>query len=235
MNIQDKVLKILYEKQDLKYRKFHSSLVPDIKNFIGVRLPDMRAAAKKIAAECAEEYINTMPEDASYEQIMIEGLVIGYYKCSDEEKLVLVRSFVPKINNWAVCDSFCSSLKFVRKNKDEMLEYIKQCIKSRREFEIRFGIVMLLDYYVEEKYINEIFETADKIKSSAYYVKMALAWCISVCYVKFPELTAEYLENSRLCDFTYNKAISKITDSYRVSKEEKEKIRKMRRVQPGKQ
>ncbi len=100
---------------------------------------------------------------------------------------------------------------------------------SEKEVELRFFVVMLMDYFIEKEYLQELFRIFDEIKHEGYYVKMAVAWAISVCYVKFPEETSLYLKHNELDDFTYHKALSKITESNRVSTPEKEKIRSMKR------
>ena len=94
---------------------------------------------------------------------------------------------------------------------------------------MRFGVVMLLDYYIEEAYIDRVLRLLNEARHDGYYVKMAVAWAVSVCYVKFPEKTMEYLKNNTLEDFTYNKALQKITESLRVGRDEKELIRSMKR------
>lgn len=102
-------------------------------------------------------------------------------------------------------------------------------LSSKQEFEMRFGIVMLLNFYVEEDYIDKVLVLLDKAKNESYYVKIVVAWAISDCYVKFPEKTMEYLKNNTLDDFTYNKSLQKITESLKIDKETKEYIRSMKR------
>ena len=94
---------------------------------------------------------------------------------------------------------------------------------------VRFGVVMLLSYYVDEKHISAILERLDTITHDGYYVTMAVAWAVSVCYVKFPEITHAYLETCSLNDVTYNKSIQKICESYRADEEAKNILRVMKR------
>jgi len=140
-----------------------------------------------------------------------------------------IESFVPKIDNWAVCDVFCAGLKITKKYKEEMWDFIQKYVKSDKEFEIRFGIVMILDYYIEREYLKKDFEIFDFITSDAYYVQMAVAWAISVCLVKFYDETVIYLKKANLDNFTYNKAIQKAIESYRITDEQKTALRKMKR------
>ncbi len=133
------------------------------------------------------------------------------------------------INNWAVCDVFCSSLKDTAKHREEMWEFLKPCLSSGREYEIRFALVMMLGYFTEQSYLDRSFAVFDSIRHEAYYVRMALAWAVSVYFVKFQEETFAYLKKNRLDDWTYNKALQKITESYRVDGETKIQIRAMKR------
>ena len=130
-NLKDK----LFELSDEKYKKFHSGLCPNTDNIIGVRLPKLREIAKEIAKGDWRYFLATSSNDY-YEEGMINGLVIAYSKCDVDEKLNYIESFVPKIDNWAICDSFCNSLKFVNKNKEKVWEFIQPYLKSNKEFEI---------------------------------------------------------------------------------------------------
>lgn len=100
---------------------------------------------------------------------------------------------------------------------------------SDQEYEIRFAVVMMLNFFIEEAYISRILQLLDKVSHEGYYVKMAVSWALSICYVKLPEPTMSYLRNNSLDDFTYNKALQKITESYRVDPETKKWIRGMKR------
>ena len=197
-------------------------------NIIGVRLPKLREIAKEIAKGDWRNFLATSSNDY-YEEVMINGLVIAYAKCDVDEKLNYIESFVPKIDNWAICDSFCNSLKFVNKNKEKVWEFIQPYLKSNKEFEIRFAVVIILNYYITEDYIDLILETLDEVKHEGYYVKMAVAWAISLCFVKFEEKTMNYLKNNKLDDFTYNKSLQKICESLRVDKDTKAIIKSMKR------
>lgn len=226
----DKLIrKQILELADEDYKKFHINLLPNGEfNVIGVRVPKLRKLAKEISKGNFREYLNCGREDY-YEEIMLKGMIIGCAKMDLKERLKYVEIFVPKINNWAICDVFCAGLKFTKKSKEEVLEFIKPYLESDKEFYIRFAIVMLLDFYIDEEHINEVLEALDKIKNEGYYVKMAIAWNISICYIKFPKETMEYLKNNTLDKFTYNKALQKITESLRVDKDTKVLIRGMKK------
>lgn len=218
----------LFELSDDKFKTFHSRLCPNTDNIIGVRLPLLRQLAKEIAKGDWRNFLSNSKEEY-YEEILINGLVIAYAKCDVEERLNYIESFVPKIDNWAICDSFCNTLKFVNKNKEIMWEFIQPYLKSYNEFEIRFAVVIILNYYITEDYINLVLKTLDNIKHDGYYVKMAVAWAISMCFIKFEEKTMAYLKDNSLDDFTYNKSLQKISESLRIDKNTKELIKSMKR------
>ena len=110
-----------------------------------------------------------------------------------------------------------------------MWKFLQNYLKSQKEFYLRFSIVMMLDYFITEEYIDEVLIKLDTIKNDAYYVKMAVAWAISICYIKFPKKTLKYLKQNNLDDWTYNKAIQKTIESYRIDKDTKDILRKMKR------
>ena len=209
-----------------EYQRFSASLLPNINNVLGVRLPLLRKIAKDISNSDWQEFLAS---DTIYmEETMLQGMVIGLI-AKDLGVLSLVANFVPKINNWSVCDSFCCGLKFVSAYKKEVYNFLQLYLNSKQEYEIRFGLVMLLNYYVEEDYLDEIFEVIDKFSSKDYYAQMAAAWLLSICYIKYPQLTEKYFETSKLDDYTFNKAIQKITESNRIAKNEKLRLKKYKR------
>lgn len=224
MNIREKLL----QNVDEKYRTFHSNLCPGTDNILGVRVPVLRKIAKELAQDNWRENYAKLGNDY-YEEIMLQGMILGLAKTNIEEIKQYLTTFIPKIDNWAICDTCCAGLKITAKNRETIWEFLQQYLKSEKEFEIRFGVVMLLDYYIIPEYLGKLFKTFDEIKHEGYYVKMAEAWAISICYIKFPKETNEYLKSNKLDNFTYNKAIQKIIESYRVSDEEKQELRARKR------
>ncbi len=216
---------------DQKYRAFNSSLVPGVEEsnkIIGVRLPLLRAIAKEIARGDAKGFLR-QPRADYYEEIMVEGLVIGYLKEDFSTVLSYIRGFVPKINNWAVCDSFVTGLHMVKKHRQEFYTFLNEYLHSDKEYHLRFAIVSLLDYYLDSEYIDRVLEELDAIRHQGYYVKMAVAWTISAAYVKERKKTRAYLSHCNLDDWTYNKALQKIVESNRVPAGEKAEIKAMKR------
>ncbi|WP_419874810.1 DNA alkylation repair protein [Candidatus Pristimantibacillus sp. PTI5] len=226
MNITVKEQLLAWAEED--YRKFSAALIPNINNVLGVRLPYLRKLAKTIAKGDWRQFLKNA-ENEYFEEVMLQGMVIGYIQADIEEVLPYIADFVPKMDNWSVCDSFCIGLKITKTNKDTVWNFLQPYLASDKEYEIRFGVVMLLDFYIDEEYIHCVLRLLDQTDRSSYYVKMAVAWAISICYVKLPEITQAYLASSALDDFTYNKALQKITESYRVDPETKTRIRAMKR------
>lgn len=216
---------------DEDYRKFSAGLIPNIDNVLGIRLPELRKLAKSLARGDWRAYLD-QADSEYFEEIMLQGMVIGYAKSDVEERLRYIEGFVPKIDNWSVCDSFCTGLKFTTRNKERVWEFLQPYLRSDQEYEIRYAVVMLLNFYMDEHYIPMILQRLDRISHEGYYVKMAVAWALSYCYIVLPGPTMAYLDNNSLDDFTYNKALQKITESNRVDPETKIVIRRMKRKIP---
>lgn len=225
------IRKQLMESAEEKYQKFSSSLIPNVEpeRIVGVRLPELRKIAKQLAKEDWRDYLAQADNDY-FEEVMIQGMVIGYAKAEIEEILEYAAAFIPKIDNWSICDTFCSGLKITKQYPDRVWKFIQPYLQSERTYDIRFGVVMLLNYFIQEDYIVSIFHRLDQIHHEDYYVKMAVSWCISMCYVKLPEQTLNYLQgNTALDDFTYNKALQKTVESYRIDQFTKQMLRGMKR------
>ncbi len=225
--MKEKIRQDLLQMADEKYREFHATLCPGTQNMIGIRVPVLKSYGKEIAKGNWREYLQNAQDDY-YEETLLQGIVIGMAKMPIQELLQRLEKFIPKINNWAVCDVTCASLKAIKKNLDIVWDFLQPYLKSTKEFEVRFAVVILLDFYVTDEYIDRVLQELDKIKQKDYYVKMAIAWAISICYIKQREKTLEYLNKSQLDDFTYNKAIQKILESTRISKEEKVMLKKLK-------
>lgn len=229
----DSVREEILAMTDETYREFQVKLLPQVKNYAGVRLPALRRLAKRIAKENGRGYLEAVlgrnAQEELFEEIMLQGMVIGYWKGSLSDIFSYTELFLPKVDNWSVCDSFCSGFKHASACRDEVWEWLGQFFGSEREFTVRFAVVMLLDYYVEEEYLSRLWEIFDKVRHEGYYVRMAIAWAVSVCYMKYPKESMAYLKDNRLDDYTYNKALQKITESRCISEQEKERIRWMKR------
>lgn len=226
--MENKIRQDLFAMQDLKYKEFHEGLCPDMNNIIGVRIPKLREYAKELYKNNNLEDIKI--EDKYYEELVIQGMLIGFQtKAPIEEVIKQVKEFVPKINSWAVCDTFCAGLKITKKYQTEMFKVIKEYLKSKQEYEVRFAIVMLLDYYINDQYIAQVLQILNNISLDKYYVQMANAWAVSICLIKYYNKTLEFLKTTKIDDFTYNKGIQKTIESYRITKEQKDYLRTLKR------
>lgn len=225
-----KVDESLREIADEKYREFHGRLIPGVETvFYGVRVPALRKLARQLTKEDWRGFVELTKDSSVYELNMLCGMVCALAKCDFEEKLEYVEKFVPSINNWAVCDIVCGDLKAVKDNRERMYEFIMPYLESQKEYDVRFAVVILMQYFVTDDYINDVLKIYDGIRHKGYYVKMAVAWGISICYVKYRDITLEYLASCNLDDFTYNKSVQKMIESLRVSREDKEMLRSMKR------
>lgn len=219
----------LIKNSEYEYKIFSSKLIPNIDNVLGVRLPFLRKLAKKIAKnDIAENFIYNY-DDIYFEETMLKGLVIGYIDCDINKRFLYCDFFVPKINCWSICDSFCNTLKSVKEYKELTFKYLDKYINSDKEYYNRFAIVMYMTYFIDEQYIDKIFKYFDNVKSKEYYAQMSIAWALSMFYIKFPDKTLNYLMNCNLLDFTYNKTLQKIIESRQVSNEDKNFIRTLKR------
>lgn len=158
---------------------------------------------------------------------MIFGLSLGYL-ITKEEVLKHVKTFIKEIDDWSLCDSPASNLKIIKTNNDYFIKIIKEMLESNKEFETRFGLVLLLFHYMNEKYIDYILEVATTLKSDAYYINMAIAWLLCECFIKYPKKSEQYIDQKYLSKFVLNKTISKINDSYRVTQKDKDRFKKKR-------
>lgn len=213
----------LIEISDNKYSAFSTNIIPNAKNILGVRMPKLRAYAKELAKN---PDILECDNDFYYEEILLRSMIIGYMKADAETRLKYISEFVPKIDNWAVCDSFCCTLKFANKNRSRVWDFIQPYVSAEKEFEQRFCAVMLLRYFVNDDYIDRTLELLDKINTEKYYSSMAVAWALAECFIKFPEKTEPFLYGNVFDEQTLKRTVRKICDSYRVDKLLKTKLKK---------
>lgn len=178
----------LMELSEEKYRNFSMKLLPGVNNILGIRLPNLRKIAKKIVKDDWRSFLKNN-EAVYFEEIMLEGMVLGYVKDAEiDEMLKYIASFIPKIDNWSLCDSFCVGLKLTKNHKEDIWKFLQPYLSSDKEFEVRFAVVMMLNFYVDNDYIDDVLKHLDNIKHEGYYVKMAVAWSVSICYKKFKKI-----------------------------------------------
>ncbi len=215
---------------DKDLKKFSERIVPGKNDIIGIKLPMLRGFAKELALDGD---MSVMDErDEFYEETMIRGMLIGYLKIPDDERFRLIEDFIPLIDNWAVCDSFCATLRFTKKCRKRMWEFLYRYINSEKEFEKRFAAVMLRCYFIDDEYISDTLDILKNMNCSEYYSSMAVAWAVSDCYIKYPRFTEPLIRENKLDILTHNRAIRKICDSFRVEDSVKTELKKYIRRQP---
>lgn len=248
---REKVRELLLAMAEPDYAKFSGSLLGREAVMLGVRLPKIRELAKKIAKAEGREYLDrTLPdteekEPASaepageiqyMEELMLYGMVIGCMKEKLEVLFPYIRRYVARIDNWSLCDTFCAGLKQTKKEPERMWEFLQPYLRSDKEFDLRFGVVMLMDFYVTPEYIDRLLEIYDGICHEGYYVKMAVAWALSVCLVKQWEKSFAYMSSpdNHLDEFSYAKTVQKCRESFRLTEEQKELLRELKEERIGK-
>ena len=223
------IRKRMFKNAEGDYKKFSDTVtVPGKYKILGIRMPIIKQFAKDICGGDWRSYLNEI-KDEYHEDLLLRGYIISYAKTDLNEKFRLIRDFVPIMDNWAVCDSFTMSFKIPKNDMKAYWDLALPYLDTGEEFQIRFAVVMMLAHFIDGEHIKDVIGYMDSIKHPAYYVKMGVAWCIADCFIKFPEITMGYLRNNTLDKFTFNKALSKITDSFRVSDGAKAEIRSMRR------
>ena len=219
-----KILERLIQLSDAEYRDFTKTLTPTSKPILGVRIPALRSLAKELAAR--EDWRSLLSARSDFfEQDMLKGMIIGCAQSELEEKLELISNFVREIDNWNVCDAFCSSLKFSSKFQPQVFSFIAPYVESTIEFHARFGVVMLKDYFINQEYIDRVIMLLPSCRSEAYYARMGTAWAICECIAKFEDKALPLLLSADIDESTRKMAMRKCFDSRRVSINAKQALR----------
>ena len=230
--MEDKIQARLFELCDLEYKKFHCSLMPTVapERVIGVRMPELRRFAKEIIKDGnGGEFIKMLPHKY-YEENNIHGIIIS----SEKDFPVAVHEldrFLPYVDNWATCDLL--DCKIFKNYRPELYDKILDWIESEHTYTVRFGIKMLMTYFLDEDFDALHLELVGNIKSDEYYVNMMRAWYFATALAKQYEATVKIFENNRLDVWTHNKAIQKAIESYRVEDADKAYLRRLRRKEKG--
>lgn len=213
--------------QDLKYRDFHSRLMPNIDKdlVIGVRTPQLRKFAAEVsksgsAAELAE-FIKVLPHKY-YEENNLHAMLIEHIKDYDAT-IIETERFLPFIDNWATCDMF--KPKIFNRNKDKLIDKIYEWIDSDSVYKVRYAIGMLMKFFLDEDFDTKYLDTVAAVKSDEYYINMMIAWYFATALAKQYDDAIKVIENRRLDPWTHNKAIQKAIESYRIDKGTKDYLR----------
>ena len=217
-------IKYLENIKDEKNKEFNSKIIESKYEILGIKMPVLRTIAKDISKTDFLEFFD-LCEDKYYEEVMIQGLLLSYIK-DDNLFLEQLREYVYKIDSWALCDSCVISYKIMKKSDYSDIAY--SFILDSHEYVQRVGYVILLNYYIDDNHINDILSLCQK-DSDYYYVNMAISWLLCECFIKYRTNTLNLLKTKKLNTFVQNKTISKIRESYKVSKEDKEFIKKYKK------
>lgn len=219
------VREMLAREQERAYRDFSAALLPGVKDLLGVRLGTLRRMARQIIASpfCTEFLALENPQ--SFEERMLLGLVTALVPACVEERFALIARFVPMMDNWSVCDSFCISLKEARGNRAAYFAFLQPYLDSEEAFEARFGAVMLLDHFVCDDYVSPALEKLARIPARGHYARMAVAWAVQTLYAAYEETTEAFLLAGRLDAQTTALTVSKIAQSRRTKREALARLR----------
>lgn len=219
--------KELEESSEKEYAEFIMKLTPGREDVIGVRLPKLRAIAKEIIKDDWRSFLDEKP--LNFEETMIRCLVISTAKMDTDERIELTKSFIPLVNTWSLCDTLCSSWKVSKKDSGTAYEYFASLIGTDEEFPMRASLVFRMNHFMDDDHIDMLLDDIGKKRNEGFYYKMGAAWVISDCYIHYPEKTIDLLKSGKLDAWTHNKSIQKIRESFRVSDEEKECLKYLRR------
>lgn len=226
-DFENELLARLFEEQDEKYRDFQCRLMPGVEpeSVIGVRTPILRRLAKEFSRkEGAAEFMASLPH-RYYEENNMHGFLIetiGDYKKTVDE----IDRFLPYINNWATCDLI--SPKVFAKHTDELYTEIKRWLKSDLVYTVRFGLEMLMSFYLDKNFKPKYLEAAAGSFPEEYYVDMMVAWFFATALAKQYDFALPYIENRRLSKSIHNKAIQKAIESYRITDSQKSYLRTLK-------
>jgi len=218
----------LIELAEEKNANRSTTITPGAKPILGARIPELRKLAKQIAKEDYRGFLENCPDD-NFEQQCLQAFVLGYAKDDIDRILAYADRFVPKIQDWAVNDGFCQTFTIARKYREKVWEWMQTYAMQDAEYAQRVPAVLALSHFLVEDYIEPVLELMNRLKYDGYYTKMAVAWCVATAYAKFPKETHAYMLHNELEDWTYNKSIQKMIESYRVTESAKEILRGMKR------
>ena len=224
------VKEYLLSNADSRYRDFSLELNLSRKcRSIGVRIPVIRDYAKVLSKEYSLDYLINNIDEEYYEEILLKGFLIGNYKnLSYDELVYYIDGHLPKIKDWSMCDTFVASLKITKKYQDKLWKYINKKLKSKKEFDVRFALVMLLNYYISSQYKDKIYVVIKNVKLEDYYVKMANAWLLSYMFINYFADTIDFVNHNKIDTWTLRKGITKAIESYKISDDNKKILKKIR-------
>ena len=227
------ILQELIDLKDEKYKEFNKKLCPDTKReILGIRVPALRKLAQNIVKNEEYNWKEFIKNDNPkyFEEVILQGLIIAYSKNELEEKIEYIKNIIPRIDSWAMTDTIIPTLKIKEKDLDKYWKFILTYINSEKEFEVRYSVISMLDYFIIDDYVDKVINILNNISHEGYYVKMAVAWTLAEIGIKYNNKAMIFLKGKNNLDkFTYNKTLQKMIESYRITDEQKSILRKMKR------
>ena len=221
------IISKLFDIQDKKYLDFQSKLIPNIDkdSIIGVRSPDLKKLAKDMyKSDTYKLFLDELPHKY-FEENQLHSFIISEIK-DYNDCVSLINKFLPYVDNWATCDQL--NPKCLKKDLDNLIIEIKKWIKSSDTYTIRFGIITLMRYFLDDKFDKSYLKLVSNIKSSEYYVNMMISWFFATALAKQYDSTIYIIENKILDDWIHNKTIQKCVESNRISLNKKEYLKSMK-------
>lgn len=223
------IKEILYSKSEHGYQQFTSSLTPDGKyRFLGVRIPALREIARWLVKEDGIKALNNLSDD-SFEELLLQGFVIGYCKMPFEDKRPYVLDYLDKCDSWSLIDSFVSTIKLNKIDREKCWKFLNDIKSIDKPYYIRYVLVTMLNRYLDDDHIDDVLRYTVSIKSDHYYVEMAQAWLLATACIKYNDSVIDILKEEKLNDFVHNKTIQKAIESYRITEEQKTVLRSLRK------
>lgn len=221
-----KYLDKLYKNQDKEYQVFTKPIVNTTYEIIGIRSPIMKREAKLISKSNYQDYLK-YNEFSTYEEVLLYGLIVSNIKDYDEYKYYM-NIYLDKCDSWALIDGVVANSSVIKKNLDSNLKYIEELIKTKKEFYVRCGYIMLKTFYIDGIHNEDIYKYVNMNKLDKYYVNMAIAWLLCDMFIKDYDNTMNYVKSSNIPSTIINMNIRKCKDSYRLSDKEKDEISKLK-------
>ena len=220
-NTYSKFIQYLKSIGDNSTKEFNEKILNTNYEILGIKTPVLKTIAKDISKTNIYDFL-ALCGSTYYEEVMIHGFILSYIE-DPNVFLNYFYDFLQYIDSWGICDSCVSYFKIMK--KEDFSDVAYSLILDSREFYVRVGYIILLNYYIDEDHIENILSLSMK-ESDYYYVNMAIAWLLSVCFVKFRLNVLELLKSKKLNVFVQNKTISKIRDSFRISQSDKDLVKK---------
>lgn len=214
-----------------EYAKFTSKLIPGKEGIKGVRVPTLRRIAKEIVDDDWEAFLEEEPE--CFEEEFLRGIVIATAPMDTDDRIDRSEGFLDTIDNWSVCDSFCSSWKFRKKDGGRVYDYFASLMDSGKEYRMRVSLIARMDHFLDEQHVDDILDDIAEYRNDGYYYRMGAAWAASFCYISFPKRTYDVLASGRMDPWVFSKSIQKICESYRVPDDDKAALRELKKLQKG--